>query len=103
MAVDAAVGFAQPAFTRGLPSACEAARACGTASLAIAHSHTCTSLGFFAEQIAAEGLIGVGFTNASAVVAGPHGRKRVIGTNPIAFTLPGPDGPAMHADLSTAA
>ena len=101
--VDARYGFAQPAFARGLPAAVAAARACGIASLAVCHSHTCTSLGFFTEQIAQEGLIGIGFTNASAVVAGPGGRTPVLGTNPIAFTLPGADGPAMHADFSTAA
>lgn len=103
VAVDAKLGFAQPAFASGLPDAINAARSCGVASLTIAHSHTCTSLGFFTEQIAAEGLIGIGFTNASAIVAGPGGKSRVLGTNPIAFTLPGPDGPAMHADFSTAA
>ena len=101
--VDAKFGFAQPAFSRGLPQAIDAAKACGIASLAIAHSHTCTSLGFFTEQIAVAGLIGIGFTNASAIVAGPGGKSRIIGTNPIAFTLPGDDGPAMHADFSTAA
>ena len=101
--VDAKFGFAQPAFSRGLPQAIDAAKACGIASLAIAHSHTCTSLGFFTEQIAAAGLIGIGFTNASAIVAGPGGKTRIIGTNPIAFTFPGDDGPAMHADFSTAA
>jgi (2R)-3-sulfolactate dehydrogenase (NADP+) len=83
--------------------AIEAARSCGIASLAIAHSHTCTSLGYFTEQISAAGLIGIGFTNASAIVAGPGGRKRTIGTNPIAFTVPGAGGPAMHADFSTSA
>ena len=101
--VDAGYGFAQPAFTRGLPAAIDAANACGIASLAIAHSHTCTSLGFFTEQIAGAGLIGIGFTNASAIVSGPGGKKRMIGTNPIAFTLPGSGGVAMHADFSTAA
>ena len=101
--VDARFGFAQSAFARGLPPALEAARACGIATLAICHSHTCTSLGFFTEQIAAEGLIGIGVTNASAIVAGPGGRTPILGTNPIAFSLPGPDGPAMHADFSTAA
>lgn len=100
---DAKFGFAQPAFSRGLPFAVEAARSSGIASLAVAHSHTCTSLGFFTEQIAAEKLIGIGFTNASAIVAGPGGKRRVLGTNPVAFTIPGPDGPAMHADFSTAA
>ena len=101
--VDARLGFAQPAFARGLPAAVEAARHGGIASLAVAHAHTCTSLGFFTEQIAAAGLIGIGFTNGSAVVAGPGGRKPVLGTNPIAFTVPGPDRPAVHADFSTSA
>lgn len=103
IAVDAKFGFAQPAFARGLPVAAEAARHCGIASLAIAHSHTCTSLGFFTEQIAAAGHIGIGFTTASAIVSGPGGRTPVIGTNPFAFSVPGPDGPSMHADFSTAA
>jgi (2R)-3-sulfolactate dehydrogenase (NADP+) len=101
--VDAKFGFAQPAFARGLPIAVAAAKANGIATLGIAHSHTCTSLGFFTEQIAAAGLIGIGFTNASAIVAGPGGKLPTIGTNPIAFTLPGENGPAMHADFSTAA
>ena len=49
---------------------------------------TCTSLGYFTEQIAREGLIGLGVTNASPIVAPPGGRTRVIGTNPIAFSVP---------------
>ena len=45
--VDAGFGFAQPAFAQGLPQAVAAARENGTASLAICHAHTCTSLGYF--------------------------------------------------------
>jgi (2R)-3-sulfolactate dehydrogenase (NADP+) len=97
---DARFGFAQPAFTRGLPQAIEAARENGTVTLAVAHAHTCTSLGFFTEQIAAAGLVGIGFTNASPVVAPPNGNKAVIGTNPISMSLP--DG-GMHWDFSTSA
>lgn len=100
---DARFGFAQPAFARALPLAVAAARMNGIASLAVAHSHTCTSLGYFTEQIAAEGLIGVGLTNASAIVAGPGGKQPILGTNPLAMTLPGDGAPALHADFSTAA
>jgi (2R)-3-sulfolactate dehydrogenase (NADP+) len=71
--------------------------------LAVAHAHTCTSLGYFTEQIAEAGLIGIGFANASPVVAPPGGNKRVIGTNPIAMTVPGDGAPAMHFDFSTSA
>lgn len=100
--VDAKMGFAQPAFARGLPEAVDAARQCGVASLAVGHAHTCTSLGFFTEQIALAGLIGLGMTNASPIVAPPGGRTRVIGTNPIAFSVPdGQGGIAMQFDQST--
>jgi (2R)-3-sulfolactate dehydrogenase (NADP+) len=101
--VDACFGFAQPAFARALPLALEAARENGVATLAVAHAHTCTSLGFFTEQIAGDGIIALGMTNASAIVAGPGGRAPVLGTNPFAITIPGTDGPALHADFSTSA
>ncbi|WP_375228422.1 Ldh family oxidoreductase [Roseobacter sp. S98] len=100
--VDAAYGFAQPAFAHGLTPALDAARQFGTATLAVAHAHTCTSLGYFTEQIARAGMIGIGFTNASPIVAPPGGRNRVIGTNPIAFSVPdGEGGLAMQFDQST--
>jgi len=100
--VDAKFGFAQPAFTRGLPAAVRAAKECGVASLAVGHAHTCTSLGYFTEQIARQGLIGFGLTNASPIVAPPGGKTRVIGTNPIAFSVPDSEGGiAMQFDQST--
>ena len=99
---DARFGFAQPAFARGLPEALAAARECGVASLAIAHAHTATSLGFFTGQIARAGLIGLGMTNASPIVAPPGGKRRVIGTNPVSFAVPdGAGGVAMLFDQST--
>ena len=100
--VDAGFGFAQSAFARGLPVAVAAAKEQGTATLAICHAHTCTSLGYFTAQIAAAGLIAIGHTNASPIVAAPGGKSRVIGTNPIAFSVPdGKGGIAMQFDQST--
>jgi (2R)-3-sulfolactate dehydrogenase (NADP+) len=100
--VDAGFGFAQPAFAYGMITALDAARQFGTATLAVGHAHTCTSLGYFTEQIAIAGCIAIGFTNASPIVAAPGGRTRVIGTNPIAFSVPdGKGGLAMQFDQST--
>jgi len=100
---DARFGFAQPAFDAGLEAAIEACRANGVATLSVAHAHTCTSLGYFTEQIGAAGLIGIGFTNASPVVAPPGGNKAVIGTNPFAMSVPGDGQLLMHFDFSTSA
>ncbi len=102
--VDAGFGFAQAAFARGLPQTLETVKHTGTCSLAVGHAHTCTSLGYFTEQIANAGLIGIGFTNASAVVSPPGGNKAVIGTNPIAMSIPSRDGGvAFQFDQSTSA
>ncbi|MCA8870205.1 MAG: Ldh family oxidoreductase [Rhodobacteraceae bacterium] len=102
--VDALYGFAQPAFARGLDMAVAAAREMGSCAFAIRHSHTCTSLGYFTEQIAGKGLIGLGFTNASAVVAPPGGNKPVLGTNPMAMAVPARQGGvAFQFDQSTSA
>ena len=98
---DAMFGFAQPAFEKGYIAAIEAAKENGISSFAVANAHTCTSLGYFTELIASKGMIGLGFTNASSIVAPPGGNKAVIGTNPIAMTVPGRGGPAMHFDFST--
>jgi len=100
--VDAKFGFAQAAFTRALPEAIAAAKENGVASLAVCHAHTCTSLGFFTEQIARHGMIALGLTNASPIVAPPGGKSRVLGTNPIAFSVPDDNGGiAMQFDQST--
>ena len=100
--VDARFGFAQPAFARGLDQAVAAARDNGIAYLAVGHAHTCTSLGYFTEQIARAGMIGLGLTNASPIVAPPGGKTRTIGTNPMAFSVPdGQGGFAMQFDQST--
>ncbi len=101
---DAGFGFAQPAFSRALPEALAVVKEAGTCSLAICHSHTCTSLGYFTEQIAEAGLLGIGFTNASAVVSPPGGNKAVLGTNPIALSVPAREGGlAFQFDQSTSA
>lgn len=100
--VDAACGFAQPAFAAALDIATEAASETGIACLFVRHAHTCTALGWFTEAIAKAGMIGMGYTNASPIVAPPGGKTRVIGTNPMSFSVPDAQGGvAMMFDQST--
>ena len=90
--VDADNGFAQPAFAKGLPDALNLAKKNGIASLSVGRAHTCTSLGYFTKKIAEAGFLGLGLTNASPIVAPPGGESRIIGTNPIAFSVPDENG-----------
>ncbi len=86
--VDAKFGFAQPAFAAGLPAALAAAKQNGVVSLGIGHAHTCTSLGYFTQQIAEHGMIGLGFTNASPIVAPPAVRPAPSAPIQLRFLCP---------------
>lgn len=102
--VDAKFGFAQSAFAAGFDTAVAAAKTNGTCGYAIEHSHTCTSLGYFTEQFATAGLVALGATNSTARVAPPGGSRPLLGTNPIAMAVPGPDSRvAFQFDFSTSA
>lgn len=54
---DAQLGFAQPAFAAAKDQFCDLVDETGVAMLAVAQSHTCTSLGYFTEQIAQAGWL----------------------------------------------
>ena len=102
--VDAKLGFAQPAFSKGLNLAVELAKNNGISLFSIGHSHTCTSMGYFTSQIARQGLIGIGATNAPACVAPPGGNKPLLGTNPISMSVPTENNEiAFQFDQSTSA
>jgi len=102
--VDAGFGFAQPAFAAGLPDALACVESLGIAVLAITKAYTCAALGYFPERIAEHGYIGMALTNASASVAAPGGSKPLLGTNPIAMSVPdGNGGIAFQFDQCTSA
>lgn len=102
--VDANNGFAQPAFALGLQDALHSAEKLGVAVLAIRRAYTCAALGYFPEIIAERGFIGVACTNASASVTAPGGSRPLLGTNPVAMSVPdGKGGIAFQFDQCTSA
>lgn len=99
--VDAATGFAHAAIDLGFETLVPLAREQGIAALAISNSYNCGVLGYHTSRLAAQGLLGIGFTNAPASIAPSGGSKPVVGTNPISIAAPGPDGtPALLIDQS---
>lgn len=102
--VDGRLGFAQPAFAAGFDQAVAAARANGVCGYSIEHTHTATAVGWFTQQFARAGLLAIGMTNATARIAPPGGNRRLLGTNPIALSVPdGDGGVAFGFDFSTSA
>jgi len=101
--VDAMSGFAHPAIDAGFDNLVDAARSNGIGVLNVFNSYNCGVLGHHAERIAEQGLLGLCFTNAPASIAPTGGKKPVIGTNPFAVGVPGPDGPAFVMDQSASA
>ncbi|MGF1528050.1 MAG: Ldh family oxidoreductase [Candidatus Competibacterales bacterium] len=99
---DAGHGFAHLAIERGLEQACAAARRHALAALGVRNSYNCGVLGFHVENIARQGLMGLGFTNAPASIAPVGGTRAVVGTNPFALGVPdGQGGAALVIDQSS--
>jgi (2R)-3-sulfolactate dehydrogenase (NADP+) len=101
--VDADLGFAHPAFLRGLESLIPVAEALGIAALSITHSYSAGVLGWFVDLIARQGLVGLGFANASPSIAPWGGKAPLFGTNPIALAAPRAGAGPVVIDLATSA
>lgn len=99
--VDAAHGFAHPAFDTGLPHLVAAVRANGSATLAITRSYSIGVLGHPVEDIAEAGLLALAVTNSPPNIAPWGGTRPLFGTNPLAFAAPRTGLPPLVIDQAT--
>ncbi|MBU2980712.1 Ldh family oxidoreductase [Lentibacter algarum] len=88
VAVDAADGFAHPAFEAGKPALIKAANDQGIALMGITNAYACGVLGYFTDILAREGLMAIMFANASSTMAPWGGKTPFFGTNPWSFAAP---------------
>lgn len=86
--VDAADGFAHPAYEAGEAALIEAAGMQGIALMGITNAYACGVLGYFTGRLARRGLIALMFANASATMAPWGGRTPFFGTNPWSLAAP---------------
>ena len=98
--IDARHGFAFPAFDLALERLPELARASGVAAAPIRRSHHAGVLGLTVERFAAQGLVALMLANSPGAMAPWGGRRALLGTNPIAFAAPLPEGRPVVVDLS---
>lgn len=88
---------------RAMEMAVAKAKAHGFGIVGTHHTSTSTgALGYYAEQVAQQGLLALVFAQSPEFVA-PHGSKQALfGTNPIAIAVPAEEGPVVM-DMATAA
>jgi (2R)-3-sulfolactate dehydrogenase (NADP+) len=99
--VDAAHGFAHPAFDAGLDALVQAAHAQGLAGLSLLRSYSIGMLGHPAEDIARRGLIALAFANSPPNMAPWGGRRKLFGTNPLACAVPVAGGAPLVIDQAS--
>lgn len=101
--VDAKNGFCHTAFVCAEAKFVALAGEMGVACLMISRSYTAGALGWFVQRLAKEGLVAMAFTNSSPLVAAWGGKRRFLGTNPLAFAAPRKGQPPLVIDMSTSA
>jgi LDH2 family malate/lactate/ureidoglycolate dehydrogenase len=78
------------------------AAAHGISIIGVTNSWMSGRSAYFVEMIAREGLVAIHTASSGSSVAPYGGTRPVLGTNPIAFALPGTDGPLV-LDMGTSA
>jgi LDH2 family malate/lactate/ureidoglycolate dehydrogenase len=102
--VDGASGWGQPAAYLGLECVLALASKNGVGCTTIARCNHIGRLGEYMERIAEANMIGMAMCNSLPAVAPFGGSTRVLGTNPIAFSVPRADAlPPIVVDFATAA
>lgn len=100
--IDADGGFNSAAFEMGLPMLTERARDLGMAALVINDCTHIAALWPEIEAITDHGLAGLAMCPSYATVAPTGGRAPLLGTNPLAFGWPRPEGqPPYVFDFAT--
>ena len=86
--IDGCWGWGQPAAHQATRTVIALAQEFGIAAVTIARCNHVGRLGEYVETVARAGLIGMALCNVGPAVAPFGGRKRLLGTNPIAYALP---------------
>ncbi len=103
--VSGAYGFGQVGARFAADLARQLGAEYGIAAVSLGQTTHIGRLGEYTAQIAADGLIGIGFTSGTMYrgwVTPYGGRERVFGTNPMSFAVPCPGEETLLLDFATA-
>jgi (2R)-3-sulfolactate dehydrogenase (NADP+) len=98
--IDAGNGLGFEACEMAVAQAVARARTQGMGFAGVTNSHHCGALGILLEPVAAAGMVGLAFSNASSAIMPWGGTRAIFGTNPVAATFGRKNAPAIVVDLS---
>ena len=98
--IDAHDGMGQLAGIIGMEIAIQKAKMTGIGMVTVRNSNHYGIAGYYSMMAAKEGFMGVSMSNAEPLVVPTFGRRPMIGTNPIAVTVPAKPN-FFHMDFST--
>ena len=98
--IDAEDGMGQLAGIKGMDLAIEKAKQYGVGMVSVRNSNHFGIAGYYSMRAAKAGMMGVSMTNAEALVVPTYSREAMLGTNPIAISLPAEPHP-FHMDFAT--
>ena len=101
LAMDANNGLGHPAGVKTMQMCIAKARQSGVAMATVRNSNHYGIAGYYAMMALPEDMIGVSFTNSGPLVAPTHGRKALLGTNPIAVAVPAGRNQPYVLDMAT--
>jgi (2R)-3-sulfolactate dehydrogenase (NADP+) len=98
--IDAGTGLGFEACEMAVAQAVARARTQGMGYAGVTNSHHCGALGILLEPVAAAGMVGLAFSNASSAIMPWGGTRAIFGTNPVAAVFGRKNAPPIVVDLS---
>ena len=99
--IDARRSLGQPVAARAMQLAIDKARQYGIAMVGVRNANSYTSAKYYPLMAAAQGMIGITYTNSGVQLVTPHGgRKPLVGTNPVSIAAPALDKAPFVLDMA---
>jgi (2R)-3-sulfolactate dehydrogenase (NADP+) len=98
--IDASDGFAFPACDLAIQTAINTARTQGIGLAAVTNSYHFGAAIYHLEAVAAQGMVGLAFSNSPAAMNAWGGKRALFGTNPVAAIFPRTGADPLAIDLA---
>jgi LDH2 family malate/lactate/ureidoglycolate dehydrogenase len=101
--IDAHDAAGQLAGRQAMALAIGKARHVGIGAVAVRHSNHFGAAAAYVQQAIEAGCIGIAMSNTTPLMPAPGGAEAVVGNNPLAIGVPGPDGGQVVLDMALSA